>query len=96
MMLLKEPMTATESPEMTPEMKREELQILLQDATEIFSVARAKKSEIDLIYVAAANRLNSVERVVTKMNQRAVLVKRQANLIALRAMKATLAIPSVK
>jgi hypothetical protein len=61
-----------------PDLTRNELESEWSKAKELFDEALAQKTEADRIYIAAANRLNLVERMVKKVEQRAVVAKRAA------------------
>jgi hypothetical protein len=46
-------------------------------ALERYDRARARKNEVDLIYVEAATELNAIERLVKKMEKRQELARRE-------------------
>lgn len=58
---------------------RGELESEWRKAKECFDQALARKTETDLLYVAAATQLNTIERLVKKMEHQATLAKREAN-----------------
>jgi hypothetical protein len=59
-----------------PTVSRDELASEWRKAKEYFYEARAKKIETDHLYVAAANRLNTLERLVKKAERQAAFSKR--------------------
>jgi hypothetical protein len=61
-----------------PDMNRDELDIEWRKAKVSFDQALAQKTETDSIYIAAANRLNTFDRVVKKVEQRAAANRREA------------------
>ncbi len=61
-----------------PAMTRNELETESRDAKECFDQALIQKTETDRIYVAAAIRLNTVVRLVKKVEQRVALARRAA------------------
>lgn len=61
-----------------PDMTREELDSEWREAKACFDQALAEKTETDRIYVAAATRLNTLDRLVKKVEQRAAVEKRAA------------------
>jgi hypothetical protein len=61
-----------------PNMTRNELESESRDAKECFDQALVQKIETDRIYVAAATRLNTVDRLMKKVEQRVALAKRTA------------------
>lgn len=67
-----------------PDMTGGELDRKYREAKEFFEQALAQKKEVDRIYVAAATRLNTVERMVKKVEQRAAANRRAAAKILLR------------
>ncbi len=62
----------------TPNITREEMENEYRKAKEVFEQALIQKSETDRIYVAAANRLNNIERLVQKVEQREANARRAA------------------
>jgi hypothetical protein len=62
----------------TPHLTREEMENEYQRARESFEQALIQKTETDSIYVAAANRLNNIERLVHKVEQREAHARRAA------------------
>jgi hypothetical protein len=67
-----------------PTMTREELESAWHKAMEYFEQTRAQKVEVDHVYLAAANELNAIERLVHKLDHRAAMARREAEK-ALRA-----------
>jgi hypothetical protein len=61
-----------------PDMTRNDLEREWQEAKERFDQALANKIEVDQIYVAAANELNTLERLVKKVEQQKAVAKRKA------------------
>ena len=61
-----------------PEMTRDELASEWRNAKECFDQALVQKTETDRIYVAAATRLNTLDRLVKQVEQRAAVAKRAA------------------
>jgi hypothetical protein len=61
-----------------PDMTRDELESEWDKTKECFDQALVQKIETDRIYVAAANKLNILERLVKKVDQRAALERRAA------------------
>jgi hypothetical protein len=61
-----------------PDMTRDELESEWRKAKECFDQALVQKTEADRAYVAAANTLNALDRLVKKVEQRAVVAKRAA------------------
>jgi hypothetical protein len=61
-----------------PDMTRNELESERSRAKECFDEALVQKTETDRIYVAAATRLNRVDRMVKKVEQRVALARRTA------------------
>ena len=61
-----------------PDMTRNELESQWREAKECFDEALAQKVEVDRIYVAAANRLNTLERLVKKVEKQEMLARQQA------------------
>jgi hypothetical protein len=61
-----------------PDMTRTELETECRDAKESYDQALVQKTETDRIYVAAAIRLNTVDRLVKKVEQRMALARRAA------------------
>lgn len=59
-------------------MTRDELESEWLKAKESFDQALARKTETDRTYLAAAARLNALERVVKKVEQRAAVDRRAA------------------
>ncbi len=59
-------------------MTRDELESEWIKAKECFDQALAQKTEADRIYIAAATQLNTLDRLVKKVEQRAAGVRRQA------------------
>jgi hypothetical protein len=59
-----------------PTMTRDELEIEWRKANESFFEARAQKVETDRLYVAAANQLNTLERMMKKVERQAAFSKR--------------------
>ena len=72
----------TEAP---PDMTHDELQIEWRKAKVCFDQALIEKTECDRIYVAAATWLNTLERLVKKVEQRSAVDKREAARSLLRA-----------
>ncbi len=62
----------------SPDMTQSELDSEWRTAKASFEQALAQKTETDRIYVAAANRLNTLERVIKKVEQRAAVDRRAA------------------
>ncbi len=60
------------------DMTRDELESEWRKAQECFDQVLVQKTETDRIYVAAATRLNTLDRLVKKVEQRAVVAKREA------------------
>jgi hypothetical protein len=67
-----------------PDMSSAELDRRYREAEESFVQARAQKTEADRIYVAAATRLNTLDRMVKKEAQREVVNRRAAAKALLR------------
>ena len=61
-----------------PDMLPEELEREWRKAKECFDQARALKQETDRNYIAAANRLNMLDRLAKKVGQRAAIESRAA------------------
>ncbi len=61
-----------------PDMTLAELENEWLDAKECFEQALARKTETDRVYAAAAGRLNALERLVKKVEYRAVVARREA------------------
>jgi hypothetical protein len=61
-----------------PAMTRDELETKQCEAREYFDRALLQKIETDRIYVAAATRLNTLDRLVRKVQQRAAVDRRAA------------------
>jgi hypothetical protein len=61
-----------------PNMTGSELESEARNARECFDQALVQKTETDRIYVAAATRLNTVDRLVKKVEQRVALARRAA------------------
>lgn len=61
-----------------PDMTREELDSEWRKAKKCFDQALAEKTDVDRAYVAAATRLNTLERLVKKVEQRAAVARREA------------------
>jgi hypothetical protein len=61
-----------------PTMTRDELESAWRKAIEYFEQARAQKNEVDRVYIAAANELNAIERMVRKLDQRAAVARHHA------------------
>lgn len=68
----------------SPNMTCAELDSELCEAKRCFEQALAQKNEIDRIYLAAANKLNMLERVKKKVEQRAAADKRAADKFLVR------------
>lgn len=62
-----------------PIQSRDELESEWHQARERFDQALVQKTETDRIYMAAANRLNSLERLIQKLERREATAKRDAN-----------------
>ena len=71
-----------------PEMPPEELESEWLKAKADFDQARLQKQESDRAYVAAANRLNMLDRLAKKVEQRAALDRRAAAKFLVEAAKA--------
>lgn len=67
------------------EMTSDELDSEWSEARECLDHALVKKTETDRAYVAAATRLNTVERLVRKVEKRAAVAKRAAAKSLLRS-----------
>jgi hypothetical protein len=61
-----------------PDMTPDELESEWRKAKECFDQALVQKIETDRIYLAAATRLNTLDRVVKKVEQRAIFAEREA------------------
>jgi len=61
-----------------PDMSSAELDRRYREAKESFDEALAQKTKADRIYVAAAIRLNALDRMVKKVEQRAAANRRAA------------------
>ncbi len=72
--LLKREVPAVDFPDMT----RDELAIEWRKAKGCFDQALAQKTETDRVYVAAATRLNTLDRLVKKVEQREAVDRRAA------------------
>ena len=59
-----------------PTMTRDELESEWRKAKECFYEARAQKIETDRLYVVAANQLNTLERLMKKVERQAAFSKR--------------------
>lgn len=59
-----------------PSMSRDELDVQWREALDAYEQARAQKTEIDRVYMAAANELNRLERLMNKMKRRDMLGQR--------------------
>jgi hypothetical protein len=59
-----------------PTMTRDELESEWRKANEYFYEARAQKVETDRLYVAAANQLNILERLMKKVERQEAFSKR--------------------
>ncbi len=59
-----------------PDLPQAEMESEWFEAKECFEQARARKQEADREYVAAANRLNMLDRLVKKAEQRAAVTTR--------------------
>jgi hypothetical protein len=59
-----------------PSVSRDELEDQWREAKAIYERAQAQKTEIDRIYLAAANELNRLERLMNKAKRRAMLTER--------------------
>jgi hypothetical protein len=69
-----------------PDMTNAELNRERSEAVECFDQALAQKAETDRIYVAAATRLNTLDRMVKKVEQRAAVNRRAAARLLLRTL----------
>jgi len=58
------------------DMSYDELLAEWTNAKRVFDQALIQKTETDRIFVAAANKLNALERVVKKVQRRAVVARR--------------------
>jgi len=67
-----------------PVMTRDELETEQCEAREYFDRALIQKIETDRIYVAAATKLNTLDRLVRKVEQRAAVDRRAAAKALLR------------
>ena len=67
-----------------PDMTGAELDRKYRDAKECFDQALAEKNRADRIYVAAATRLNTLDRMVKKVEQRAAANRRAAARVRLQ------------
>jgi hypothetical protein len=67
------------------DMTLDELLAEWTNARKHFDQALTKKTEADRIFVAAANKLNALERVVKKVERRAVVAQRNAAKSILRS-----------
>ena len=61
-----------------PDMTNDELKSEWYKAKGSFDQALVQKTETDRIYVAAATRLNTLDRLVKKVEQRAAIARRAA------------------
>ena len=61
-----------------PDMMPDELESEWRKAKECFDQALVQKIETDRIYLAAATRLNTLDRVVKRVEQRAIFARREA------------------
>jgi hypothetical protein len=59
-----------------PTMSRDELESEWHKAQEYFYEVRAQKIETDRLYIAAANQLNTVERLMKKVERQEAFSKR--------------------
>jgi hypothetical protein len=71
-------------PEDFLDMTLDELLAEWTNAKRRFDQALLQKTEADRIYVAAANKLNALERVMKKVERRAVVARRSAAKSVLR------------
>lgn len=62
----------------SPDITYDELMVEWSSAKRGFDHALIQKTETDRIFVAAANKLNTLERVVKKVERRAVVARRSA------------------
>jgi hypothetical protein len=67
-----------------PEMTPDELESEWRKAKEFFDQALVQKTEAARIYVAAATRLNTLDRLVKRAEQRAALARREAAKLVLQ------------
>lgn len=67
-----------------PEMTRDELNRKRREAKDCFDQALVEKTETDRIYVAAATRLNTLDRLMKKVAQREAVDSRAAAKFLLR------------
>ena len=61
-----------------PEVSVDDLDREWRTARKSFDEARARKMEVDRLYLAAATRLNTLDRMVKKVEQRLALERRAA------------------
>lgn len=61
-----------------PDMSAEQIEREWHQAKESFDQALLQKTECDRIYAAAAVRLNTIDRLMKKVEQRAALARREA------------------
>ena len=61
-----------------PTMSRDEVEIEWRKAKECFDQVLVQKTKTDLVYVAAATQLNTIERLMKKMAQRKAIAEREA------------------
>ena len=59
-----------------PSVSRDELDVQWRESLDTYEQARTQKAEVDRVYMAAANELNRLERLMNKMKRRDMFAQR--------------------